>query len=530
MGGWFFPTWRNYDSIDNKKPCISLWDCTAKFFTMKTIFVALYLLFIFNQSFAQFDTNWIIGQDGEILMDFNDSIVEIALRPEVAFFTMASTNISISDSSGQLLFYSNGCDIRDFTYEIMQNGDSINLGIVQDYYCETGFSSPVLQGGICLPLPQSSNRYYLFNLDLDIIPYDTTHALDPKRLYYHVIDMDMNNGLGAVVQKNSIAIEDSLSLARGQLQAVRHANGRDWWVIVPKTLSNCYHLLLLTPNGIEVSKLECAGEPWERRHGIGQAVFSPDGSKFARINPWNGLHIFDFDRCEGVLSNPMTITFPQDTFTAAGVSISPNSRFLYITLVTKIYQFDLHTDDIAGSKILIDTLNIDSFPDFGAIFYLSQLAPDGKIYIAGISSHLYLHVINEPDSLGTNCNFIQQGVPLPALNFVSVPNFPNYNLGATKAVCDSMVSIENTFPVIEGKLIIYPNPGTGLFNLRYNPQEIQASAIQVTNITGKVLIEIPVSQHENGEARFDLSQSGSGMYICRLVTDKGVLSTKIIKQ
>lgn len=452
---------------------------------MKTIFVTFCLFFISNHVFAQYDTNWIIGQDGEILMDFNDSIVEITLRPEVAFFTMTGTNISISDSSGQLLFYSNGCDIRDITDEIMQNGDSINLGIVQDYYCETGFDSPMLQGGICLPLPESSNRYYLFNLDLDIIAYDTTHALDPKRLYYHVIDMDMNNGLGAVVQKNSIAIEDSLSLASGQLQAVRHANGRDWWVIVPKTLSNCYYLLLLTPNGIELSKLECAGEAWERRDAVGQAVFSPDGSKFARINPWNGLHIFDFDRCEGVLSNPIVISFPEDTFSAAGVAISPNSRFLYTSLRTKLYQFDLYADDIAGSIILIDTLNIDSFPDFAAVFYLSQLAPDGKIYIAGISSHLYLHVINEPDILGTNCNFNQQGVLLPALNYVSVPNFPNYNLGAAKTECDSIVSIENTFPVIEGKMIIFPNPASEQITIRLTDPESETLTWRLFDALGR---------------------------------------------
>ena len=370
------------------------------------------------------DINWVIGQGAEIHIDFSSGTPEINLQNPVSGFSMGGTNVSMSDANGELLFYSNGCDIRDKSHAIMENGDLINPGIVEDFYCNSGFSSPVLQGAICLPLPESEHLYYLFNLDLDIVEYDTMSSLDPKKLLFQVIDMEANGGLGAVIEKNKIAVEASFAMARGQLQAVKHANGRDWWIFIPKALSNCYYRILFDPTGPHPPELECAGIEWEERHGIGQAVFSPSGNIFARINPWNGLHIFDFDRCDGSLSNPVHISFPQDTFTAAGVSISPNSRYLYATTVSKLYQFDLEAADIASSKVLIDSLDIDNFPNLGAIFYQNQLAPDGKIYIAGISSHLYYHIISEPDETGQACNFIQQGLLLPALNFVSIPNFP----------------------------------------------------------------------------------------------------------
>ncbi|MCG8328177.1 MAG: T9SS type A sorting domain-containing protein [Chitinophagales bacterium] len=463
----------------------------------------------------QYDAHWILGQDAEIKMDFNSEPVNISLGEDVSSFSMAGSNISMSDSSGNLLFYSNGCEIRDRTNSIMLNGDMINPGAVEQWYCNSGGSdSPIPQGIVCLPLPEHSDIYYLFYLDLDEVNYhDTLFTFDPKRLYYSIVDMGLNEGLGGVNLKSEIAIEDTLALARGQLTAVKHGNGRDWWVIIPKALSNCYYLLQLSPEGIIENKLECVGEEWEQRHGIGQAVFSPNGEKFARFNPWNGLHIFDFDRCEGVLSNPVSIDFPEDTFSAAGLSISPNSRFLYTATTEKLYQFDLNADPILDSRLLIDTIDAINFPTFGAVFYLSQLAPDGKIYIAGISSHFFLHVINEPDSMGTACNFIQQGVDLPALNFASIPNFPNYRLNTVLEECDTIVSSSEYFSVQEFlELNIFPNPTSNFLNLEFSGDlKPKSGQVHIFDNLGRLVKQIP-SEQLRGSISISIKEWESGIY------------------
>ncbi len=474
------------------------------------------------------DVQWILGQGAEVKMDFNLESVDISLKDKVVMFSMSGSNISMCDSTGNLLFYSNGCEIRDRLDAIMSNGDSINLGIIEQWYCSTGgYDSPIPQGILCLPLPDHPDKFYLFNLDADVVTYDdTVVTLDPKHLYYSIIDMNLNGDLGGVVAKHETAIEDTLALARGQLTAVRHSNGRDWWVIVPKAISNCYYLLLLTPDGLVESKLECEGEAWNYNHGIGQGVFSPDGTKFARFNPWNGLHIFDFDRCKGKLSNPISIDFPQDSFAAAGLSISPNSRFLYAAARTKLYQFDLQSNNIAGSRILIDTLDLINIPAFGAVFYLSQLAPDNKIYIAGIGSHLYLHAINNPDSLGVACNFVQQGVEIPALNFASIPNFPNYRLGAALEPCDYSYSSSDKVKN-EVDIKIFPNPAFDMVTL-----EIEGSTyelvFEVHDMLGRVVKvfdlapnssqhQIPLDSLPNGQYFYSISEDGqrvsSGKFI-----------------
>ena len=49
--------------------------------------------------------------------------------------------------------------------------------------------------------------------------------------------------------------------------------------------------------------------------GLGH--FSPDGTKYALGSGFTGVHLFDFDRCSGVFSNPVSHPFSlkfYDTF------------------------------------------------------------------------------------------------------------------------------------------------------------------------------------------------------------------------
>ena len=151
--------------------------------------------------------------------------------------------------------------------------------------------------------------------------------------------------------------------------------------------------------GVLNIKKQCIGHEWNWIEGSGQAVFSPDGTKYARFQPNNNLNIFDFDRCAGELSNPVIIPFSPDTIFRAGVSFSPNSRFLYAHAYTKLYQFDMQATDVPASQLLIDEYDgvADPFP---TRFYMGQLALDNKIYISSAGTHEHLHVIHSPDSLG----------------------------------------------------------------------------------------------------------------------------------
>ena len=135
-------------------------------------------------------------------------------------------------------------------YEVIENGDSIATGYIKRDFCNSD-GSPMPQSTLFLPKPGSDKHYYLFNYDLEALyefPSGLYFPLAPEHLYYHEIDMELNNGEGAVVQKNQVVVQDTF--ARSSLHAHHHANGKDWWIIAPKSHSNCYHTLLVTSEGI----------------------------------------------------------------------------------------------------------------------------------------------------------------------------------------------------------------------------------------------------------------------------------------
>ena len=282
--------------------------------------------------------------------------------------------------------------------------------------------------------------------------------------------MSLENGLGDVINKNQAILQDTFS---DFLTAVRHGNGRDWWVMVHKNRSNRSLCYLLDPEGLHDPIMQHLGPKWNYQDWVGQSVFSPDGSKYARTNPYNGLNLFDFERCTGTLSNPLVIDLSADSASACGVAFSPNSRFLYLSTGTKLFQFDMQAADIAASRQLIGVYDGFLAP-FPTTFYQQRLAPDGKIYMAATNGINFLHVINQPDLPGLGCDFIQHGVEMPAYIDVGLPNFPNYRLyDLPGSSCDTLGidggPVSSGEPVAEeaAAFTVAPNPANDETNIRF---------------------------------------------------------------
>ncbi|MBL0341583.1 MAG: hypothetical protein IPP71_11960 [Bacteroidetes bacterium] len=163
----------------------------------------------------------------------------------------------------------------------MINGDSI-VGL--NWYQELTIT----------PDPTNSNLYYLFSIGV-------TNSFG---LYYSIVDMSLNGGLGGVVQKN-VQLEN-FKCTDG-LTAIKHGNGRDWWIIFRRwdTVNDLFYKYLITPSGISNVIVQNIGSP--TNNGFTKMKFSPDGNKFAMINLPGLMEVYDFDRCTGVISNPVTI-------------------------------------------------------------------------------------------------------------------------------------------------------------------------------------------------------------------------------
>ena len=399
----------------------------------------LFILYIFLNAQAQsqnHDYFWIFGYQGgnqsplddefaNVILDFNQPNPMIVVRQDLNM-NFHATCATMCDSAGNLLFYTNGEKIYNKNHTTMQNGGYINF--------DSGYGYSMPQGAIALPYPSHPNEYMIFHLDVLVWGGDAAgHNLKVTR-----VNMSQNNGLGKVVS-SVLMIPDTL--CGGQITATKHANGRDWWVLVGENDSKYMYQCYLSPQGINISKVAISTVP--TIDGLGQSVFTPDGTKYIRANSvYTGepfrVDIFDFDRCTGAFSQQRTkfLTYPGF---GAYVSVSSNSKYLYVMRSDTALQFDLTAPDIFASETIVAVWDgFYSGAVYPSYFQEAQSGPDGRIYVTGPSSK-HIHQINYPNRYGLGCDFRQHHIDLTVYNSYTVPNHPNYRLGPVDgSACDTL--------------------------------------------------------------------------------------------
>jgi hypothetical protein len=322
--------------------------------------------------------------------------------------------------------------------------------------------------------------------------------------------MTLDSGRGGVIQKNYVLLNDSL--VPGRLTACKHANGRDWWLIAHKFNTNRYYKFLITPTSIAGPYFQDIGSIRDAYRG--QYTFSPDGKWFASYEPYlNDLDIFEFDRCTGNLSNTIHVNI-NDSANCGGVAFSPNSKVLYVSSTIYVYQFNLDAVNIASSQLTVATWDGYYSPYWpqASLFYHAQIAPDGKIYIDCANSTVDIHVINNPDSLGFNCDVCQHCIPLPSFNAYTIPNHPNFFLGADHgSACDSLTTSISSVNNLN-KISVYPNPAIdGYVTVSY-PQVLSSAAIIISNILGEEIQKIELPRWSSVH-RINLRENIKGIYL-----------------
>jgi hypothetical protein len=501
---------------------------------MKKFVVLLILLSGYCPLFAQGkeDNIWVLGYNpndslagyGGTMLDFSVAPVKVSYFP-ILVDAAPGSPAQICSPAGDFLFFSNGCKIVNNHAQLVENGDEINPGTLHNEWCNTGddHGYGTHQGSIALPWPGRSGQYAMFHLG-----WYRTGNWPPNQyirdFYVTHIDMNAREGLGAVVEKNTVLLQDSNLV--DNLTAVRHGNGRDWWLVEPRGLTDSFYLFLLTPYGIRGPFIEKTGL---RSGGLGftggQVVFSPDGTKYVRVNKKDGVDIFDFDRCRGKFICGKRLPFPggpQDGI--MGAAISPSSRFLYVSALTKLFQYDLQADDIEASKILIDEYDwfrdSSTFALLPTTFYQQMLAPNGKIYMSIPNGTVFFHVIHQPDSAGVACDFRQHDLRLATHHGFCVPNFPHFRLYDLPASpCDSLgIDAPEAYRVLwspSDAIRLFPNPiGMGTVTVTIPP--CAGGLLRVFNAAGQFLAEYKVDQ----ERQYPLDCSGlpNGVYVVTFST------------
>lgn len=430
---------------------------------MKNLYAALFLLLGISLHAQEYDKTWFIGREyphhlGTIL-SFEDSgrtIRRRSLRIEVQF-----GGVTMNNRDGQPQFYTNGTAIASaIDHRIMENSWDLSIGSDAYDYERSGIQILASKTYLTYPDEKNDSIYYLV-YSYSILDKEYLEISDHIQLAK--IDMRQNNGKGKVVYKNR-NIYDYPTV--NKLDLVRHANGRDWWLILRDLDGLNFTTLQLNGDSI-ISEVKSAipdmGLQLEdyrdstSYNGLRTVFTSPNGEKMVDCYGKFYRRIFQFNRCKGEITLRDTFRVVSDVFESRPTpyifspvefSFSPNNRYLYAWSPNGFFQWDTEADDIEASAIRLGgpTFSIEYDGNVTNGLWapsVGQIGPDGRIYYILAYNNF---VINNPDERCPDCGFCYApDFPINScmdgldIEYSSTPFYPNYRLGPIDgSVCDTL--------------------------------------------------------------------------------------------
>lgn len=341
-----------------------------------------------NLIHAQRENVWVFGRSAGV--DFNTPIPTPITTAITGFGEGCA---SVCDENGQLLFYTDGDMFWSRNNLPMPNGTNVT-GISTT----SGFSatSSTSQGALIVPMPDSSNKYYVFSLSaFELGP-------DLGRLYYSVVNMDLNGGYGDVEpNRRGILLETGLS---EHMTGVVGDMCNIWVIVAPRINSgqgNQFKSFEITTSGLNTTPvISTVPGLFTGYFVFGKINVSPNRQKLAiaRSNAFisgGSLEIYDFNAATGILSN--MVSLDPNYGASYGVCFSPDNSKLYINEGgNSISQLDLSSNipaTIIASKTFLCNA---SFSDI-------KRADNGKLYFIANAFDRKLGAITQPNLAGMAC-------------------------------------------------------------------------------------------------------------------------------
>lgn len=306
--------------------------------------------------------------------------------PTSSGISSTECSAAVSDTLGNLLFYTDGSNIWNRQGNIMPNGTNINNIGINNY--------TTTQGALIVPDPGNPNRYYVFTLAM--------------YLYVNVVDMSLNSGMGDLVTNyplKGIICHDTLG---EKMIGIRGCSNNVWVVIRNATVSGFSSFQVKT-NGIDtIPVLSIVGSLPAGDYYQGQMAASADGTKIATCstNDPSALELFQFDHASGMVYHPEVLDSNARSY---GLAFSPNGTKIYYADMAdsgKFVQYDLidRYRTVLGKAQPITQVKLAVN---GKVYFISER---GSFLVNGTADTGYLGCINQPDQYGLACDF-QSFVP-----------------------------------------------------------------------------------------------------------------------
>ncbi len=473
---------------------------------------------------------WCFGDSAGI--DFNDTLNPIIFSSSM---NAKGSCASISDISGNLKFYCSTPDYNNYwngvlplgvifnrEHHKMMNGDSLN--------CRAWYHEMII-----VPDPGDTNLFYIFHIGVTNL----------YGLYYSVIDMSLDSGRGAVISKNNQLRNE---VAVDCLQAIKHGNGRDWWVIFKQAQpsNNEFYMYSITTNGVALDHIDSVG--LNGNSNGGDLRFNSTGSQFAFCNLKGLLALYDFDRCSGIITLNKTIRAedPNGNYPYFfDCCFSPNDSLLYLSCAPYYSDFDT-------THIFLYQLQLSSFNPYATKTQIWQqtaplaiagvrLGPDNKIYVAAQSTgypynstnyypeNMSLSVINQPDRRGgaVTCDFRPYSFYLGGKRtYWGLPNNPDYDLGPVPgSICDSL-SVQVAEHLPETSFTLYPNPAFDKVHVHFSSPSTEKITIKILDTQGSLILQ---EETNSVDTELDLSKIENGVYFLRIEGEEFYPVQRLVK-
>ncbi len=444
----------------------------------KLLLICLLLLILGKISFAQRHTIWYFGKEAGL--DFRvRGNQEIPVVLSNGAMQAQEASGSVTDTSGALLFYTNGVTVYNKKHETMANGQNI------------GGDVSACQSGLIIPHPGMPDRYYIFTTDAGENDFLNDYM-------YSIVDMNANGGLGEVISKQNLLWASCTE----RLTAARHANGIDVWLITNDNSSNTFRSWLIDCGGLNMSPVVSNSGVVMTIHtqiNGGFMKVSPDGRQLCQTHlpgvslpgqAQSFIQLFDFDNNTGIISNAKQISHGGLRFT--GCEYAPNSQLLYLLSPYDEVLFQLQPRLATVPAIEASFVNLGELKNYYGIVG----APDEKIYLLNYGRKV--SVIEEPNKTGTDCNVNISKIDLaPRSGLVGSPGFINdaffnpYH-GFDYKITDSCKGIVefNGFTTLSLSTVTWLwDFGDGVFSNQQNPQHTFSQAQAVHGV--KLTISLP---------------------------------------
>lgn len=347
---------------------------------------------------------------------------------------------SVADAGGNLRFYTDGNRIWDRNNNPMPSANPIFPAPL------VNVTQSTVQGALIVPFINDNNKYYVFSLSAQELANN-----EGGKLYYSIVDMSLNSGLGDIVPGTAHTLIDT-GFSEHMI-AVPTCGGI--WVILHGRTSPVFKAYKIDAGGLNttpvLSQTGVQGNVGPTGSGntgfqgnnfyiVGQLAVSPDFKQLAAAYfRGNFVELYSFNNTTGNIVARGVVDSSNDAYGFYGVSFSPDSKKLYASncaaaISLKAFnQYNLALPTMAqirASKFFLGSCN--------ASLSQLQLGPNGKIYLNGgyISK---LGTIENPDLLGAAA-----GLSVQSTNLLTGTNV-NYALQNT--IMKPMMLTGDTFRI-----------------------------------------------------------------------------------